>query len=525
MAIRYNTKTFISKLKEIYGDKYDYSKVQFINRNEKVTLKCDIHGEFEKTAHSLLYCNCACSKCATGILTNELFIKKSIERYGDKYDYSEVNYISNTDKVKIKCNEHGIFEITPKNYLKGIECKNCINKNIGKKFTTKEFIKRAILIHQNQYDYSKTNYVNSNLKVIVTCKIHGDFEIVPNKHLRGTTCALCSYKFNYTNDIFIKKAKEIHGDKNDYSLVNYVGSTEKVIIICKEHGEFEQVPSSHLGGAGCKTCSFINIKNNQLRNNDSFIEKANKVHNNYYNYSKVEYKGCFENVIITCPLHGNFEQKPAKHLYGQGCTECNRKRRNDKFTMSQNDFIKKAVEIHGNKYDYSKAEYVNYGTPMIIICKIHGEFKQDARSHLGNKGCPCCYNKTEGQVYNELKKYYPNIVFQFRTNWCKKERILPFDLALLNKKIIIEVDGGQHFRQVQNWRTPEEQQELDLFKMQCALKKGYSIIRILQEEIYKKKFDWKKELLEAIEDCVENKNPSVTFICKKNEYSVYDDLI
>ena len=92
MAIRYNTETFLTKIKEIYGNKYDYSKVEFINKNEKVSLICDIHGEFEKTAHSLLYSNCACSKCALGILTNEIFINKAKERYGDKYDYSEDNY-------------------------------------------------------------------------------------------------------------------------------------------------------------------------------------------------------------------------------------------------------------------------------------------------------------------------------------------------------------------------------------------------------------------------------------------------
>ena len=526
MAIRYNTESFLNKIKEIYGNKYDYSKVEFINKNEKVSLICDIHGEFEKTAHSLLYSNCACSKCALGILTNEIFINKAKERYGDKYDYSEVKYISNNYKVKIKCNKHGIFEITPTNYFRGIECKSCVSNNNGEKMTTEEFIKRANRVHQNKFDYSKTNYINTNINVIITCKTHGDFEIRAGNHLYGNKCAKCSNNnFRHTTETFINKSKEIHGYKYDYSMVDYIRSYEKVIIICKEHGEFEQVPSSHLKGYGCKTCSILEVNKKNSRNNDSFIEKANETHNNYYDYSKVEYKGCFKNVIICCPIHGDFQQKPAKHLYGQGCTDCNRKRRNDKFTMSQNDFIKKAVEMHGDKYDYSKTEYVNYGTPITIICRTHGDFKQVPRCHLGNSGCPCCYNKTEGQVYNELKKHYPNIVFQFRANWCKKERILPFDFALINEKIIIEVDGGQHFRQVMNWRTPEEHQEIDIFKMKCALKKGFSIIRILQEEVYDNKFNWKKELLEAIKDCIESKNPSVTFICKKNEYSVYDDLI
>jgi very-short-patch-repair endonuclease len=526
MGKKYNTESFVKRLKEIYGDKYDYSKTIFTNYDSNVIVICKIHGEFEIKPHSLISQVGDCSKCNMGILTNELFIKKSIEKHGNKYDYSEVNYIDNKQKVKIKCLEHGYFEISPSNHLKGLTCIRCVNKFIGKKMTTEEFIIRANYIHNNEFNYDNVKYVNTNTKVIITCKTHGDFEMQPNNHLNGQKCSKCSNNnFRYTTETFIIKAKEKHDNKYDYSLVEYVKGSKKIKIICKEHGLFEQEATSHLQGSGCDKCSIKNCADKQRSTLVDFIKKANEKHNNYYDYSKVSYVGCFVNVKIICPVHGEFEQKPSKHLCGHGCTECNRKKRNDKFTMSQEDFIKKANEKHLNKYDYSKTEYKNYGISIIIKCKIHGEFNQSPRSHLIGHGCPCCYNKTEGNVYKEIRKYYPELIFQYRANWCKQNKFLPFDMALEKEKIIIEVDGGQHFRQVRNWRSPEEQQNIDVYKMKCALKNGFSIIRITQEDIYNETIDWQNELLEAIEDNIKEKITNITFICKNNEYSVFDKLI
>ncbi len=119
-------------------------------------------------------------------------------------------------------------------------------------------------------------------------------------------------------------------------------------------------------------------------------------------------------------------------------------------------------------YDYSLVDYYNFGTNVKIICRTHGIFEQTPRSHLSGRGCQLCFTKTEGILYNKLLENYPDVISQFRAKWCKNKKYLPFDFCIPSKNIIIELDGGQHFKQVRNWKTPEEQQRLDIYKMECA---------------------------------------------------------
>lgn len=191
-----------------------------------------------------------------------------------------------------------------------------------KKLTKEEFIQRANVIHTNKYLYDKVNFVNTSTKVIITCPIHGDFEQTPNKHLQGQGCKKCyreRQKFIPLSNTqeFVEKAKLVHKDKYDYSKVEYKTAKTKVIIICKEHGEFEQTPDSHLSGRGCPKC----VKNYKLTQ-EEFIRRSKETHNNFYDYSQVKYNNIQEKVIIICPKHGKFEQRPVTHLLGCGCPKC-----------------------------------------------------------------------------------------------------------------------------------------------------------------------------------------------------------
>jgi len=192
-----------------------------------------------------------------------------------------------------------------------------------------------------------------------------------------------------TTEQFIKKARAVHGDKYDYSLVDYKNAKIKVKIICHEHGVFEQRPGSHLSGNGCPKCSVINSKEKQRYTVDQFIEKAKTVHGDRYNYKFVDYKNNHIKVMIVCPVHGIFEQIPNGHLQGQGCSKC---KGGIKLTTEQ--FIKKARAVHGDKYDYSLVEYKNAKTKIKIICPIHGIFEQTPDSHLHGAGCSKCRQST-----------------------------------------------------------------------------------------------------------------------------------
>ena len=136
--------------------------------------------------------------------------------------------------------------------------------------------------------------------------------------------------------------------------------------------------------------------------------------------------------------------------------------------------------------------------------------------------CSFCVNKTELILYNELKVYYSTLKRQFKVNWCKNIRCLPFDFVIEERKIIVELDGKQHFEQIGNWLSPEETRKNDIFKMKCANENGYSIIRILQKDVYKNKYDWLKELRENIETNTNQNRVQNIYMCRNNEYKYFD---
>lgn len=205
-----------------------------------------------------------------------------------------------------------------------------------------------------------------------------------------------------TKEEFIKKAKSVHGEKYDYSRVEYVNNKTNVCIVCPEHGEFWQQPGNHLKGSSCPKCATESRSNIRRKGKEQFIEEAKKVHGDYYEYSKVEYVNSKTKVCIICPEHGEFWQTPGGHLAGYGCPACfgTHKRTND-------EFIREAKKIHGNKYDYSKVDYVNNHTKVCIICPEHGEFWQTPERHIAQKqGCPKCYDSRRGDTLRKNNDWF-----------------------------------------------------------------------------------------------------------------------
>lgn len=258
MTKKKTTEQFIFEAKEIHGDKYDYSLVEYVNSKTKVKIICKIHGEFEQNPFNHLS-NQGCCKCG-GRQKKELenFIIEAKEINGDKYDYSLVNYINNKTKVKIICKIHGEFEQTPKMHIHRMDgCKKCgtIITTLKRKKPTLKFIEDALIIHNKKYCYDKVNYINALTKIIIICSIHGEFEQLPSSHLKGVGCPKCAGNIKLTTEEFIIKAKNIHGEQYDYSLVEYINIIIKINIICKKHGIFKQKPHNHLSGNGCSKCT------------------------------------------------------------------------------------------------------------------------------------------------------------------------------------------------------------------------------------------------------------------------------
>ena len=245
------------------------------------------------------------------------FLEKCKNIHGNKFDYSLVDYKNNRTKVKIICKYHGVFEQTPKNHtIQKQGCPECAGVN---KMTLEEFILKSKKVHKNRYDYSISQYINNKTKVKIICKVHGVFEQTPNNHINGQNCPLCTGTIKSNTKEFIKKSKSKFGDYYDYSKVDYKNNKSKVKLICPKHGEFEQKPDNHFQTKiPCKKCDsekrFINIK--------ILIENLKEIHNNYYDYSKLEYLGRDKKSIIICPKHGEFEQRIHAHILGSGCKKC-----------------------------------------------------------------------------------------------------------------------------------------------------------------------------------------------------------
>lgn len=254
-----------------------------------------------------------------------------------------------------------------------------------------------------------------------------------------------------TTEEFIALSKKIYGEnKYDYSKVDYINKDIKVCIICNNCKQmFWQIPNHHLQGhEGCKKCISQKRKHSQRKTQEEFLEKAKIVHGNKYDYSKVVYINSHTPIKIFCnECKTWFYQLPQHHLQGSGCQRCNINRKR----KSQEEFIKEAISIHGNKYDYSNINYTNNRNKLQIFCnKCKKYFWQIPFQHTNNKqGCPYCTRiKSKGEEYIAKWLSNKNIPFirEKRFEDCRDKNPLPFDFYLPDYNLCIEFQGQQHYR-------------------------------------------------------------------------------
>jgi len=313
----YNTEKFIDKSKKIHGYKYDYSLVDYKKSNIKVKIICLIHGIFNQLPSKHLSgqgCNiCGGSKKYT---TKE-FIEKSKEIHGDIYNYSLLEYKGIKSKVKIICSIHGIFEQKSESHLNGSICKRCYFDGLKK--TTEQFIIESKKVHGDSYDYFLTNYINNKIKVKIICPIHGIFNQLPTFHIRGQGCKYCADNNKTMNIIdFIKKSKKVHGDSYDYSNSNYVNNYTKVEIICRNHGLFKQAPNYHMLGQGCPDCqsSLLENKVKIILDNNNIKYEQQKKFKNCKNKKQLPFDFYLSDYNICIECNGKQHYEPIEYFGG-----------------------------------------------------------------------------------------------------------------------------------------------------------------------------------------------------------------
>lgn len=287
-----------------------------------------------------------------------------------------------------------------------------------------------------------------------------------------------------TKEKFIFQAKEKHGDKYDYSKIEYKNTHSKIEIFCNKHGSFFQIAKNHLNGFGCPSCS-----NNLRLNNELFIQKSKEKHGNKYDYSKTIYKGSFEPVIITCKKHGDFETKARHHYYkGYGCPQCHfDKPAHNRLTKKE--FIKRSIEIHKGIYDYSNVNYLSCNDKVEIICKKHGIFLQTPSTHLAGCGCKKCSSSIGEKI---ISKFLTDINLEFipqkKFDDCrnpKSNHKLEFDFYIPKLNILIEYDGMQHFEPIKYWGGNKRLEDIkyrDGIKNKYCLDNNVPLYRISYKE-------------------------------------------
>lgn len=331
--------------------------------------------------------------------TTEQFIEDARKIHGNKYDYSLVNYVDIHTKVKILCKIHGLFEQLPNNHLKS-NCPSCSNR---KKKTTDSFIEECKLLHGDDYDYHKVNYINLKTKVIIICNTCGsEFEQTPNNHLCNEQgCGKCVGK-NLTTEEYIIRAKKAHGDRYDYSSTVYIDSTTKIDVICKMHGKFTVIPHDHLD-KNCFQCTCTPKKTNE-----DFIKDSIKIHGDKYKYDKTDYNTSHIAVIITCKTHGDFSTVPNLHLSQEtGCPKCTTHGYSKK-QINWLEYIMKTENIyiqhHQNQGEYripdTRHKVDGYCIKTNTIYQFHGNFFHGNLRLYNRDYLNPVIKKTMGELYD-----------------------------------------------------------------------------------------------------------------------------
>jgi very-short-patch-repair endonuclease len=454
------------------------------------------------------------------------------------YSYEKTKYITNILKVEIYCKKHKTYFLqSPKKHKSGQGCTPCGKSRAANllKSNTKDFIKKAVEAHHDEnglplFDYDEVEYQGCDVPVIIKCKKEGHrFEQTPTNHYKNG-CKFCSGCYKRDTEDFITRSKEIHKDEDgnslfDYSKVEYKTTEDKVELKCRKGHTFFQTPHHNLAGHGCDYCA----RGIYILNTEQLIEESRKVHGDKYDYSKSIFTGMNNHITIKCNEHGEFSQVTINHVtYGRGCYDCAQIKNGIAARKPLEKFIEEANIVHNNKFNYSRVhETYEKGTSKVNIgCPICEQyFLIRVKDHLDGHQCKNCKNKTQVILYNFLRNQYgdncfvPEKIFEE----CKNKNYLPFDFYSEEMNLVIELDGRQHFQEVNIFReTLEIRQKIDFKKMFFLQNKNISLIRIFQEDIYENKYDWKNDIINNINTHLENLNEFNISYLSKN-HNIYND--
>lgn len=400
----------IEKFRAVHGDLYIYSNAIYLGAIKPIVITCREHGPFTTTpSRHLKGSGCQfCGNIKIGKmkkLTLDEFISRARDTHGSRYQYSGSLWTGDNGKsqAKITCLLHGDFIQSTASHIAGSGCHNCSNdkqREVRGKMPrrdTAQLIADFRIQHGDLYDYSLVTFTQVNDYVSIGCPVHGIFSQKVSMHLKGSGCPKCrSVSRAITTESFLKRAHAKHGSRYDYSMIErmgidvFGGATQDISIVCRQHGVFRQSMSNHLFGKGCIVCAYISIGEQSSIKIEDFVKRSATAHNGKYDYSKTVMGKYVE---IICPVHAKFRQLSSDHMSGKGCFKCGRDEGGLKKRITMCKFITKARLLHGEIYDYKEIKHEKRKSWAIIVCSIHGQFRQVVSSHLQGCGCPKCTHR------------------------------------------------------------------------------------------------------------------------------------
>tara|TARA_B110000114_G_scaffold178818_1_gene212387 strand:+ start:655 stop:2709 length:2055 start_codon:yes stop_codon:yes gene_type:complete len=446
---------WVKKAQKIHGKKYGYHLVdETFTQKSLQTIFCykKDHGEFLCRPSNHTFLKRGCWRCA-GMkqsragskgklrISQQEFLKRAESAHPHGlYDFSSSEYYGAGEHISFYCNLHlQECKILPENLWRGSGCYDCgmIRAAESRRLDHADFLAKCINSHEDDYDYSMVDYVNSSTHVIVGCYEHGYWSVLPSNHMYGKSrCPVCSRRDG--------------GKKRSISLT---------------------------------------------KDTEWFVSVAEEIHYFKYDYSKTEYKSSRKKLWIECPESGHepFEQWPRVHLSGKGCPACGRESAAAMARLTHEEVVERFTDIHRDRYDYSKAEIYGTDSYIKIGCpeETHPIFIQKVSAHLEGKGCPrCSLSKGETAVARLLDLASVNFEVEFVMEDGVDNTRLRFDFYIPNQNVLIEYDGEQHYRPVTfGGMTKEKALEVhkkiksrDHRKNVWALDKGYRLIRIRFDE-------------------------------------------
>lgn len=500
----------------------DLSGFNYKGNRVRGTCKCKkCHHEWQVTPE-VLKKNPVCPKCRENEKAKEQKEKLLLKYYEKAHKMYQNKNISNIEfyynekgkiMAKFFCHnkycdgtEHGVHEQNGYYFLSGHGCPNCATHQ-SRPYTTEEWVRMAKEKYP-MYDYSKSEYKNKDTKVSIICKKHGEFDVIPKEFLyEGKCCPLCNKEKKQEEFIkkTIRKAKEKHKDKGYIYHPELINIEEgKMGIECNKHGIFWQNIKNHINSkTDCPLCAKEKQKISQRLTFDDVISKANKIHNFKYTYHRESYIDTQTKTIITCPIHGDFEQAMHEHLQGKGCKQCANERIRKAKALSLDNVLEKMKNAHkykNYKYDLIEDFYENVKSKVPIICENkfkngekHGIFWQTVSNHIYGNGCPLCKTSyLENDVNIALRE---KINMEFIHQYHNKDILgrQSFDFFLPSVNIAIECQGEQHF--INNFfkskgikfseRHLEYIQSLDKEKKRNCIKNGIKLIYFLDKKFVK----------------------------------------